>query len=53
MVSLRLDIDQLKALSEALWDYNDCGPHCAGWASPEVLELRNYVDAKIAGFSAG
>ena len=45
---MEFTLEQLERLSEILWDYQDEGPIDEGWASEEVIKLRDLVDNKIA-----
>ena len=46
-VLVRLTEAQAKALSRKLWSLDDKGPMGSGWASDELQELRDIVDASI------
>lgn len=46
-VLVRLTEAQAKALSRKLWSLDDRGPTGSGWASDELQELRDIVDASI------
>ena len=41
---LSLTKKQIDKLSEILWEYTDEGPMYSGWASDELIELRNIID---------
>lgn len=47
LVTLHLTLQQLETLSDKLYELQDEGPTDAGWASPELEELRAIVDARI------
>ena len=52
LVRLDLTPEQAKSLSEAIWDYCDCGPPEEGWASDEINALRSLIDAAIEKFES-
>lgn len=52
MVSLKLTMQQLENLGEALMEVHDCGPTGSGWPSKEVEELRSIVDEELENHSS-
>lgn len=49
-LTITLEESQAQTLSDALWDYQDCGPvsEGEGWPSDEIVALRHLVDAAIS-----
>ena len=47
VVNLRFSIDELKALSENLWNVEDEGPLGGGWKSDELTNLLAKIDNAI------
>jgi hypothetical protein len=50
---MKLTLKQLEKLEDVLFDTQDEGPSHAGWASPELQELRGLVTAEIAKRKGG
>jgi hypothetical protein len=51
-VTLALPLALAKHLREVLWDAQDRGPSSAGWASPQLNELRSLADEAVERHAA-